>query len=58
MGALTRAMAAALLTPLCAGVHPQVAKQEGEYLASALIKGQWDQEENTFKLPEKSQPFK
>lgn len=36
----------------------QVAKQEGEYLASALMKGAWNQQDNTFILPEKSQPFK
>lgn len=36
----------------------QVAKQEGEYLASVLQNGQFDQKENTFKLPEKAEPFK
>jgi hypothetical protein len=36
----------------------QVAKQEGEYLAAVLQNGQFDQQENTFKLPEKTEPFK
>jgi hypothetical protein len=36
----------------------QVAKQEGEYLANVLLSGRFDQEQSTFNLPEKAQPFK
>jgi hypothetical protein len=39
-------------------LHLQVAKQEGEYLASVLVSGQFDEQQNTFKLPEKAGPFK
>jgi len=37
---------------------PQVAKQEGEYLANVLVSGQWDQQQSTFSLPQKAEPFK
>lgn len=36
----------------------QVAKQEGEYLASILVTGKFDENQNTFDLPEKTGPFK
>lgn len=36
----------------------QVAKQEGEYLASILVSGKFDEKQNTFDLPEKTGPFK
>jgi hypothetical protein len=39
-------------------LHLQVAKQEGEYLASVLVSGQFDEQQSTFKLPEKAGPFK
>lgn len=39
-------------------LYLQVAKQEGEYLANALVSGQFDEQQNKFKLPEKAGPFK